>query len=185
MPEGPSAHPGAGLVQQPSSRYCFLCGLENPTGLRLLLYQDPAARHVLAHLAVPARFQSYPGIVHGGVVATLLDEVAGRASLLEGSDFLLVTVTLEIRYRHPTPIETPLTVVGWMTQPGRQRARAHGEVRLADGTVTAEADLVLVRPPPAVLSGWDAERPYWRVYPSPAGEPSPGPPPVTGSAAGS
>jgi acyl-coenzyme A thioesterase PaaI-like protein len=158
--------PEPGLVQQPSSRFCFLCGVENPSGLRLLVYQDPVARQVLARLAIPARFQSYPGVAHGGIVATLLDEVAGRASLIDGgNEHLLVTVSLEVRYRHPTPIETPVAVVGWMTQPGLTRARAHGEVRLPDGTVTAEADLLLVRPPAPVLTGWETEKPFWRVYP--------------------
>jgi hypothetical protein len=38
-------------------------------------------------------------------------------------------------------------------------------VRLPDGTVTASAEALLIRPPPEVATGWEAERPFWRVDP--------------------
>ena len=154
-----------GLAKQPNSRLCFLCGVENPTGLRLAIYEDRAAGRVVSTVSVAPRFQGYPGVVHGGIVATLLDEVAGRATLIGDPEGLMVTVTLAIRYRQPTPTEIPLTVTGWLTSPGRSRARAHGEIRLPDGTVTAEADLTLVRPPAEFDARWAPERPFWKVYP--------------------
>lgn len=178
------------LAKQPNSRMCFLCGVENPTGLRLAIYEDRAAGRVVSTVSVAPRFQGYPGVVHGGIVATLLDEVAGRATLIGDPDGLMVTVTLAIRYRQPTPTEIPLTVTGWLVNPpwggatsvrstasglwpqtpapsasSRSRARARGEIRLPDGTVTAEADLTLVRPPAEFDARWAPERPFWKVYP--------------------
>jgi len=154
------------VIKQPNSRMCFICGLENPVGLKMALYNDLDDQQVVASVSVPDHFQGYPGVVHGGIVATILDEVAGRALLVNGnSDDLMVTVKIEVRYRQPTPTETPLTVVGQLTQPGLTRARARGEIRLPDGSVTAEAELLLARPPDDFRERWQDEKAHWRVYP--------------------
>ncbi len=153
-------------TRQPNSRMCFICGLQNAVGLKMALYNDLDKQQVVSTVTVPDHFQGYPGVVHGGIVASILDEVAGRAVLIGGSDEdLMVTLKLEVKYRQPTPTETPLTVVGRVTQPGRMRARARGEIRLPDGTLTAEADLTLARPPTDFRERWEDEKPYWQVYP--------------------
>jgi uncharacterized protein (TIGR00369 family) len=153
------------VQRQPNSRLCFICGLQNPIGLRMAIYNDPDNQQVVSTVSVPEQFQGYPGVVHGGIVATILDEVVGRATLLSGNDDdLMVTVKIEVKYRQPTPTETPLTVAGRITQPGRRRARAHGEIRLPDGTITAEAELLLARPPEDFRERWAEEMPYWKVY---------------------
>ncbi len=151
--------------KQPSSRHCFVCGVENPVGLHLDFFDD-GENTVLAEVTVPEKYNGYPGVVHGGIVAAILDEVSGRALLARGHDVtnLFVTLKLEIRYRHPTPTNTPLTAVGNVVQWGRSRARVHGEVRLPDGTVTAETECVVIRPPAEFAEKWEAERQYWKVY---------------------
>ncbi len=154
------------LNKQPNSRMCFICGVENPVGLKMAIYNDLDNGRVISTVTVPDHFQSYPGVVHGGTIATILDEVAGRATLISGrDDDLMVTVEIEVKYRQPTPTLTPLTVIGCLTQPGRTRARAHGEIRLLDGAITAEADLLLIRPSTDFRDRWAGERPYWKVYP--------------------
>jgi hypothetical protein len=70
-----------------------------------------------------------------------------------------------LRYRQPTPTETPLTGVGWITQRRGNRAKAHSELRLPDGRVSVEADLVIMRPAGNLDEVWESERPFWRVYP--------------------
>ena len=153
------------LNRQPNSRYCFICGLQNAVGLKMALYNDLDKQQVVSTVTVPDHFQGYPGVVHGGIVASILDEVASRAVLIDGGDEdLMVTLKIEVKYRQPTPTGTPLTVVGRVTQPGRTRARAHGEIRLPDGALTAEADLTLARPPADFRERWEYEKPYWRVY---------------------
>ena len=154
------------MIKQPNSRMCFICGVQNPIGLKMALYNDLDSRQVISTVSVPEHFNGYPGVVHGGIVATMLDEVAGRATLIDGHhDNLMVTLKIEVKYRQPTPTETPLTVVGRIVQPGTSRVRAHGEVRLPDGTLTAEAELLLARPPESFRQQWQSELPYWRVYP--------------------
>ncbi len=152
--------------RQPSSRGCFVCGRENHGGLRARFESDPAAGEVRATVSVPEHFNGYPGIVHGGVLSSLLDEAMVRTALLSGGfDDLLVTARMEVAFRLPTPTRTPLTVVARVLRRSASRAQAHAEVRLPDGTVTATAEALLARPPPGVAAAWSAERPYWNVDP--------------------
>ncbi len=152
------------MTRQPSSRTCFVCGRDNAHGLRMSWVSDAAAREIRAAVTVAERFNGYPGIVHGGIVAALLDEAMVRSLLLEG-DFedLLVTGKLDVAYRRPTPTATPLTVVGRLLRRARSRAQAEAEVRLPDGTVTADARGLLTRPPAEVADAWAREQAYWRV----------------------
>lgn len=155
----------ANMNKQPNSRMCFVCGRQNPIGLKLDFYEDPEARQVRAEFTVPNEYQGYPGVVHGGIIAAILDEVAGRAVLIGGSDEdLMATLRLTIRYRRPTPTSTPLTAVGWVERPGTSRAKVAGEIRLSDGTVTAECESLLARPPEEFRERWETEKPYWKVY---------------------
>jgi acyl-coenzyme A thioesterase PaaI-like protein len=156
------------MKKQPNSRMCFVCGLRNPAGLRLAFFEDheSAPKQVRAEILIADQYQGYPGVAHGGILAAILDELAGRAVLIDGGpDDLMMTLKMELRYRLPTPTETPLTGVGWVTQHTGNRARAHGELRLPDGRVSAEADLVIVSPPGDVDELWESERPFWKVYP--------------------
>ncbi|MGE5415816.1 MAG: PaaI family thioesterase [Acidobacteriota bacterium] len=155
------------MDKQPSSRSCFLCGRENEIGLKMTWFNDTDAEQVRAVVAVPKHFCGYPGVVHGGIVSALLDETSGRAIMMGGgTDNLFVTARLEVTYRHPTPTEQPLTIIGWVDRQGKNRARVRGEIRLADGTVTAECQATVLRPPKSFLedSNWADEAKYWRVY---------------------
>ncbi len=153
------------MNKQPNSRMCFVCGLQNPAGLKLAFYEDPGAGQVWVKFVVPDEYQGYPGVVHGGIVAAILDEVSGRAVLINGSDEdLMATLKITIRYRRPTPTGTPLTAVGWVERPGTSRAKVAGEIRLPSGTVTAECEAILTRPPEEFRERWEPEEPYWKVY---------------------
>ena len=153
------------MDKQPSSRTCLLCGRENPIGLKIAWHNDIEARQVRAIVVVPEPFNGYPGVVHGGIVAAILDETAGRAILLDGSaESLMVTLKLEVKYRRPTSTGQPLTAVGWVIRQTEQRAQVAGELRLADGTVTAACEAILVRPSQEFFDRWEPEKKHWRVY---------------------
>lgn len=153
------------MEKQPTSRMCFICGRQNPVGLKMDFYQDQDAEQIMADLVVPDAYQGYPGVVHGGIVAAILDEVAGRAILLyRSAEELMATLRLTIRYRRPTPTETPLTVVGYVERLSGAGARVAGEIRLPDGTVTAEGESLLAPVPDSFREQWEEEKKYWRVY---------------------
>ncbi|MGQ9585574.1 MAG: PaaI family thioesterase [Anaerolineae bacterium] len=153
------------MERQPSSRTCFLCGRQNEIGLKMTWYNDLAAGQVRATVTIPEHFNGYPGFAHGGIIAALLDETAGRALLLEGSDEdLMVTLKLTVRYRRPTPTGEPLTVAGWVVRRTPLRATVAAQILLADGTVSAEGEAIVVRPPEEFFRRWEPEKPFWRVY---------------------
>ncbi len=153
------------MNKQPNSRYCFICGVQNPIGLHIAFYNDRQNNQVRAEVTVPEPYQSYPGVVHGGIVAAILDEVSGRAVMLDTSDEnLMVTLRLTIHYRRPTPVGVPLTAVGWVERLSGVGARVAGQIRLPDGTVTAECEAVLARAPEEFRTGWEEEKPFWKVY---------------------
>lgn len=152
------------MRKQRTSRMCFVCGRENPAGLKLEFYEDPETNHVRAEVTIPCEYQGYPGVVHGGIVSTILDEVSGRAVMVEeGDDRLMATLRMTVRFHRPTPTETPLTAVGWVTQVGGVGARVSGEIQLSDGTVTAECESLLVEPPAQIKEGWEQEKEYWEA----------------------
>jgi uncharacterized protein (TIGR00369 family) len=151
--------------RQPNSRMCFVCGRQNPVGLKVDFYEDHEANQLKAEVVVPDKYQGYPGVVHGGIISAILDEVSGRAVMIEGGDDrLLATLRLTVRFRRPTPTETPLTAVGWVEHAGGIGTRVAGEIRLTDGTVTAECEALLIEPPASFQEAWEDEKPFWKVY---------------------
>ena len=159
------------LDRQPNSHGCFICGLANPIGLKVVFEEDRERMQVRAQLSVPERYRSYPGVVHGGIVATILDETSGRALILQSGDIndFFVTAKMEVRYRRATPTGTPLLAIGWVEHYG-ERARVRGQLCLAEGepgkpgVVLAECTSLVVRAQTEFLDGWDQEVPFWRVY---------------------
>jgi acyl-coenzyme A thioesterase PaaI-like protein len=108
--------------RQPNSRHCFICGMENPIGLHLHIYETAPGEVESTYLA-PEHFQGYPGVLHGGIVAAIIDEISGRA--LMGSDPMdprfMFTAKLEVRYRRNVPIGKQLKIVG---KAGKSRAKS-------------------------------------------------------------
>jgi uncharacterized protein (TIGR00369 family) len=150
-------------IQQPNSAMCFVCGLENPAGLRLVFYET-SPDEVMAAYTPPEQFQGYPGVLHGGIVASLLDEAGGRVVMIGNHRHFMLTAKMEVKYRRPTPLGQRLTVYGRLLKQRGRLALAHAELRLDDGTVTAEADLTLADLPGEDFPDSDLEALGWRVY---------------------
>jgi acyl-coenzyme A thioesterase PaaI-like protein len=128
------------------ARYCFACGDDNPIGLRL----DDIRREgdeVHATLHPRPEYQSYPGVLHGGLSATALDEVMGYAAILLAGVWA-ATATMELRYRAQVPYDRPLPLRAGLLDARRgRRVRAWARLRLPDGKVGVEATGLLVALP--------------------------------------
>lgn len=151
-------------VKQPGSRTCFVCGVENDHGFRLSFYET-SPQTVEARTSIPRHYQGYPGVAHGGIVAALLDEIAVRAGTCGEPEHLMLTAKIEVRYRQSVPVEQPLHLVGTLIERRAKATRARGEIRLPDGSMGAEAEVILMDHP---VSGMDAESLAalgWKVYP--------------------
>ncbi len=128
----------------PSLRHvdtCFGCSATSPTalGIRITSSADGAEGRV--------RFddgsEGAPGLVHGGLLATLADEVMGYVQ--HGGNAVRLTTELTIRYRRPTPLGTELVCRARSTSSTDRRFHVHAEIsRADDGTVVADADATYV-----------------------------------------
>lgn len=120
---------------------------------------------VEARYTVPKRFEGYPGTVHGGILASMLDEVVGRVAMTEDPNHFLVTARLELRYREPAPIGQELRLIGRLERSRGRTTIARGHVILPDGRVAAEAEATLVDHPAGEIQAELLESLGWQVYP--------------------
>jgi acyl-coenzyme A thioesterase PaaI-like protein len=154
------------MKQQPVSKNCFVCGVENLAGLHMRFFEtdsDPVEVHV--DYTVPQRYQGYPGVVHGGIVATMLDEVISRTVFRGDPPRFVVTARLSIRYRKPVPVETPLKLVGRVVEDKGKVISVTGEIYGPDGAMLASGDAVLVEVDRAFFGEVDEDSASWSVYP--------------------
>ncbi|MFQ5571458.1 MAG: PaaI family thioesterase [Rhodothermales bacterium] len=152
------------MNKQPNSDHCFVCGRKNPRGLYMAFYDD-GRDEVRAEHTIPGDYQGYPGMVHGGVLAAVLDEAVGRVAMIRDHHHFMMSVRLEVKYRRPVPTETPLTVVGRIVRLRGRLGQAVGEIILPDGTVAVEATMTLADVPEKILAAVDMDALGWRVDP--------------------
>ena len=150
------------MEKQPNSRMCFVCGLENPIGLKLFFYTDDEGR-CLSRFRPRPEHQGYPGHLHGGIITTLLDETMGR--VLTQQNVWAMTGKLEIKFRKPVPLDQELTVIGELTRNRSRAYEARGEIRLPDGTLLVESSGVYIRIPDEVIEQTKSALDFWEVVP--------------------
>jgi acyl-coenzyme A thioesterase PaaI-like protein len=151
--------------RQPNSRMCFVCGMQNPIGLKIIFETD--GERVWAQFTPRDEHQGYPGILHGGITFALLDEVIGRAALeMEGPPWMM-TATSEMRFHKPVPIGEELTLMGELTRVRSRTVEGYGEILLSDGSVAVEAKALYVKVPDSLADQMkepmEEEMKYWRV----------------------
>ncbi len=150
------------LNDRTTYRRCFACGERNEQGLRLVFRRE--GPRICADFTPSAHHQGFPGVLHGGIIATLLDETLGRTGALRRQ--WLITGKLDIRYRRPAPIAERLRVWGQIAQERRGAIDAVGAVELTDGTVVAEARGLFLTLPEPVAGRALVEYPefvnYWK-----------------------
>jgi uncharacterized protein (TIGR00369 family) len=116
-------------------RYCFVCGPENPEGLKAS-FQCAEGRAEGRYTPRPEH-QGYRGISHGGILAALLDEAMVYAAATLGH--WVATGELTIRYLKPAPTTEPLTITAAVTRHQRRLVECEAEIRSHAGEVLATA----------------------------------------------
>jgi acyl-coenzyme A thioesterase PaaI-like protein len=123
---------------------CFACGQLNVAGLRLDLHASDD--RCWAEITLPATFQGWEGMTHGGVVSAIVDEV--MAWSLIGVDRLGFTARLEVDFKHPVPIGRPIRAEGWITEQRRRRFNTAATITDSDtGQVLVEARAIYLAAP--------------------------------------
>jgi len=90
-----------------------------------MVFEQTGPGEVSAVITVPEHFEGYPGVVHGGITAAMLDEAACRVYMNEDPPRFLFTARLEIRYRKNVPTQTPLRLVGKALKDRGRTVTAH------------------------------------------------------------
>lgn len=116
-----------------SPHHCFACGTLNANGLQLDLHVERGRSWV--ELTYEERFQGWDGIAHGGIIATILDEVMAWA--LVGEDNWGVTARLSIDFKQPVNVGQRIRAEGWITR--SRRRIVDTEARVTDA---ASADVL-------------------------------------------
>jgi len=154
-------------IKQPNSKMCFICGLENPVGLHLHIYEVEPGVIETKYIA-PEHFQGYPGVLHGGIVGAMIDEIAGRAHMGSNPDDprFMFTAKLEVKYRQNVPIGKLLKIVGKAGKSKSRSAEAWAGIYDA-GTdeLLAEGNVLLMNVPDEQFDKSRLNELGWMVYP--------------------
>jgi uncharacterized protein (TIGR00369 family) len=134
------------MAQLDPANPCFGCGGGNPRGMKLVFDADESAQRVSGRFRLGPEYQGATGFIHGGIIATVLDEVMSKLSRF--TNLHAVTAELNVEYLRPVRVDEELYAQGFATrQDGRDLYR-QGEIRNAAGTVLARgrARFVIIDP---------------------------------------
>jgi acyl-coenzyme A thioesterase PaaI-like protein len=131
-------------IRQPASRFCFVCGKENTYGLQMDFFND--ATKVWSTFTPQTHHQSWPGMVHGGILSAVLDETIARVAFLY--DKWVQTGKLEVKFRKPAPLGEALYVEAELIRDAGRAMEMKGVIMLASTRdVIAEASGLFMRIP--------------------------------------
>lgn len=128
-------------IQPRGGVHCYACGAENEQGLHMSFRIEDG--RAISDYTPCAYQQGYPGRMHGGVVATLLDEAMGWA--VYGASRWGATARLNVRFRRPVGLDQPLRVESWVTRDRGKLIELRAELRDARGALLAESDGTFMR----------------------------------------
>lgn len=134
----------APLAPKPPNR-CFGCGPANPGGLHLEF-------HVAADLTVACAaqvshdFEGHPGYLHGGIIATLLDEAMSKSVRARGVSAM--TRHMEVDYLRPVPSGSALRLEGRVTRNEGRKHWSEAKILNAHGAVLAQSHGLFIEVPP-------------------------------------
>jgi len=114
--------------------YCFGCSQKNPIGLQLQFeYTGDTAQ---TSLTPKKEYEGFPGVLHGGIVSTIIDEV--MAKVTEHKNIFAVTVEMNVKFLKKTPIEKPITAKAELVDRRKKFLYLKAEILNEDGEKTAQ-----------------------------------------------
>ena len=125
------------------ARNCFGCGSRNPYGLHLAF--EPDGHQVRTNFTPQPEHEGFPGVLHGGIIFTLMDEAMGWATYAQG--IMAFSAKIETRFRKTIPTDSPLQVLGELVKDRGRFLQMRAEIRSQGGELLADAEGVFVRMP--------------------------------------
>jgi uncharacterized protein (TIGR00369 family) len=120
----------------PYTHQCFVCGVNNPHGLQLKFHAEDG--EIRARFQPKVQHEGYRGVVHGGIVASALDEVMFWAAAYAARRFY-VSVEIGVRYLRKVEVGREYLLVGRVTRDQRRVCFTEAELRESGGDVCASA----------------------------------------------
>jgi len=128
-------------MDYPDTHHCFLCGDQNPTGFKMTFREEND--DTVSEAVIPSQYQGFDGVVHGGIVATFLDEIMAQA--LKKSGQKAMTGTLTVKYRKPCRTYEKIQIRGRIVEINGRIIKAQGEI-IQDQEIVAEGEGIFVVP---------------------------------------
>ena len=127
------------LVTKKKADYetCFGCGQRNPIGIRIGGFERIDGGYSATFTPLPDH-RGFEGVLHGGIVATALDEMLAWTATLD-EDVFVFTGKLELRFRRPAPPDERYRLRGFLDERRGRRLLIHGDCSTVDGGIIAEA----------------------------------------------
>jgi uncharacterized protein (TIGR00369 family) len=123
------------MSQPDPANPCFGCGGGNPRGMKLAFEMDESSQRVIGHFRLGPEYQGATGFIHGGIIATVLDEVMSKVSRF--SNVRAVTAELTVEYLLPVRVDEELRAEGFATRREGRQLYHEGEIRDATGNLLA------------------------------------------------
>ncbi len=120
---------------------CFACGSDNPIGLHLDIRESGDV--VYAKIKLSSVFQGYQQLIHGGIVSTILDEMAVWAAFKKGKK--AVTAELNVRIKKPMISETEYVAMGKVINIKYNLVIAQAEIKDLNEQIIAWANVKLIK----------------------------------------
>jgi acyl-coenzyme A thioesterase PaaI-like protein len=115
---------------------CFACGPDNPHGLHLVFQKNESGEMTAGWIPAP-EMEGYRGIVHGGIVSTVLDEA--MAQVVDASGAHALTAELRVRFRQQVSSGSSVLVRGWIQSRNKRMINTEAALTGADGVELAHA----------------------------------------------
>ena len=133
------------VSKQRNSKTCIICGMDNPIGLKAQFY-NMEDKSVMTIFKFKEEYQSFPQRVHGGIIATMLDELGLRALWAKSSeeDFG-VTLSMNVKYRKPVPYNEVLIGKGLVKKETSKSITIETEIFDKKGNLLANAEVKYIK----------------------------------------
>jgi len=123
---------------------CFVCGQDNPKGLKLR-FTKQTETSLNAELTPPDYWTGWGQMMHGGFHGLLLDEIMSWVAYGLMNVKAFVTKEMTVKYIRPVYVGQPLKVIGYLEEDTDNGIRVRGEIRDAEANVLTVANGILVR----------------------------------------
>ena len=119
------------------NNYCFACGKDNSDGLQLKFNYSDDGSWAETIYTPPEKFQGWKGVVHGGIITTLLDELMAKAAIKKG--YHVLTGEITTRFKNPAKTLEPLRCVAEIEKANKKILYVKGTAYNKKGDIVAES----------------------------------------------